>query len=59
MHGSVSGSRCDSAGRLGKMWSVPELNEEYIARMEDILETYEKPYDPKEKGVRAVQIELF
>jgi hypothetical protein len=27
------------------MWSVPELNEEYIARMEDILETYEKPYD--------------
>src|SRR5215471_12853432 len=30
------------------MWSVPELNEEYIARMEDILQTYEKPYDSKE-----------
>src|SRR5499427_9376621 len=30
------------------MWSVPELNEEYIARMEDILEVYEKPYDPNE-----------
>ena len=30
------------------MWSVPELNEEYLARMEDILETYEKPYDPKQ-----------
>ena len=30
------------------MWSVPELTEEYITRMEDILETYEKPHDPKE-----------
>ena len=27
---------------------MPELNEEYIARMEDILQIYEKPYDPKE-----------
>ena len=27
---------------------MPELNEEYIARMEDILEVYEKPYDPSE-----------
>ena len=33
------------------MWSVPELTEEYIARMEDVLETYEKPYDPKEPVV--------
>src|SRR5205823_8146441 len=33
------------------MWSVPELNEEYIARMEDVLETYEKPYNPKEPVV--------
>src|ERR1700689_1295342 len=30
------------------MWNVPELNEDYIARMEDILETYEKAYDPRE-----------
>src|SRR5215469_14092771 len=30
------------------MWSVPELNEEYIAKMEDVLETYEKPYDAQE-----------
>jgi len=30
------------------MWSVPELNEEYVSRMEDILETYERPYDPRE-----------
>src|SRR5215470_2543328 len=38
-----------SSNRGGKkMWSVPELNEEYIARMEDILEVYEKPYDPSE-----------
>ena len=33
------------------MWSVPELNEEYITRMEDILETYEKPCDPQEPVV--------
>jgi DDE superfamily endonuclease len=25
------------------MWCVGELNEEYIARMEDVLKTYEKP----------------
>jgi hypothetical protein len=29
------------------MWCVAELNDEYIAKMEDVLETYEKPYDPK------------
>jgi hypothetical protein len=27
------------------MWCVAELNHEYIAKMEDVLETYEKPYD--------------
>ena len=27
---------------------MPELHEEYIARMEDILQIYEKPYDPQE-----------
>ena len=25
------------------MWCVAELNEEYIARMEDVLKIYEKP----------------
>ena len=25
------------------MWCVAELNEEYIARMEDVLALYEKP----------------
>jgi hypothetical protein len=28
------------------MWCVADLNEEYIAKMEDVLETYERPYDP-------------
>lgn len=28
------------------MWCVAELNEAYIASMEDVLETYERPYDP-------------
>ena len=28
--------------------TVGELNEEYIAKMEDVLEAYEKPYDPLE-----------
>jgi DDE superfamily endonuclease len=26
------------------MWCVAELNEEYLAKMEDVLETYEQPY---------------
>jgi hypothetical protein len=33
------------------MWCVAELNEEYISKMEDVLETYEKPYDPAEPVV--------
>jgi len=33
------------------MWCVPELNEEYIAKMEDVLEVYERPYDPEEPVV--------
>lgn len=33
------------------MWSVPELDEEYITKMEDVLETYEQPYSPKEPVV--------
>ena len=28
------------------MWCVAQLNEAYIASMEDVLETYERPYDP-------------
>jgi hypothetical protein len=30
---------------------VAELNDQYIAKMEDVLETYEKPYDPQEPVV--------
>ena len=30
------------------MWCVAELDDEYIARMEDVLAVYEKPYDPAE-----------
>ena len=31
-----------------KMGCVPELNEEYISRMEDLLGLYERPHNPKE-----------
>src|SRR5215471_17880518 len=34
------------------MWCVAELNDEYIAKMEGVLETYEKPYHPAEPVVR-------
>ena len=27
------------------MWCVADLDEQYIAKMEDVLETYERPYD--------------
>ena len=27
------------------MWCIAELTDEYIARMEDVLETYERPYN--------------
>ena len=30
-----------------KMWCIAELNEEYIARMEDVLAIYEKPLSDK------------
>ena len=33
------------------MWCVAELNEDYIAKMEDVLETYEQPYDPQQPVV--------
>ncbi len=33
------------------MWCVPELTDEYIEKMEDVLGTYEKPYDPAEPVV--------
>jgi len=33
------------------MWCVPELNSEYIERMENVLAIYEKPLDPREPVV--------
>ncbi len=30
------------------MWCVPELDDEYVENMEDVLETYEIPYNPAE-----------
>ena len=33
------------------MWCVAELDDKYIAKMEDVLEIYEKPYDPTEPVV--------
>ena len=33
------------------MWCVPDLNEEYIAKMEDVLAIYERPYDATEPVV--------
>lgn len=28
------------------MWCVPQLDDTYLTRMEDVLEIYERPYDP-------------
>ena len=33
------------------MWCVAELTPEYIERMEDLLDLYERPYDPNEPVV--------
>ena len=33
------------------MWCVAELNEKYVRKMEDVLETYEQPYNPKQPVV--------
>jgi len=33
------------------MWVVADLDEDYIAKMEDVLETYERPYDPDQPVV--------
>jgi hypothetical protein len=34
-----------------KMWCIPKLDAEYIERMEDVLDTYEKPYNGNEPVV--------
>ena len=30
------------------MWVVADLDDGYIAKMEDVLEVYERPYDPQQ-----------
>ncbi len=30
------------------MWVVADLDDDYIAKMEDVLEVYERPYDPQQ-----------
>ena len=30
-----------------KMWCIPKVNSEYVARMEDVLDLYAEPADPK------------
>jgi hypothetical protein len=37
------------------MWCVAELDEAYIARMEDVLALYEKPYRSAEPVVCLVE----
>src|SRR6476661_3211533 len=33
------------------MWVVADLDDDYIAKMEDVLEIYERPYDPQQPVV--------
>ena len=33
------------------MWCLPEIDAAYLAKMEDVLALYEKPYDPQEPVV--------
>ncbi len=33
------------------MWCIADLDEAYITKMEDVLKTYERPYDPAEPVV--------
>jgi hypothetical protein len=32
---------------LKEQWSIPEVNPEYVFTMEDVLDLYNEPYDPK------------
>jgi hypothetical protein len=33
------------------MWCLPEIDSTYLARMEDVLELYERPHNPQEPVV--------
>src|SRR5580658_7123703 len=48
----VSCCNTTTSGRGGKkMWCVADLTDEYIEKMEDVLETYERPYNAEEPVV--------
>jgi DDE superfamily endonuclease len=36
---------------MNKQWCIPEVGAEFVWRMEDVLELYEEPYDPKKPVV--------
>lgn len=42
--------RCDEKNEikpwLEEQWCIPEANAEFVAKMEDILDVYQRPYDP-------------
>jgi hypothetical protein len=45
------------------MWCVADLSEEYIEKMEDVLEAYERPYNPAQPVVcldeKPITLHLF
>ena len=43
------------------MWCVADLDEDYIAKMEDVLKIYERPYNPDEPVVclDEKQVEVY
>lgn len=45
----AEGTRRETVAK--KTWCVPKLTEEFRQRMEDVLDQYEKPYDPREPVV--------
>jgi len=36
---------------LKKQWCIPEVGVEFVAAMEDVLDLYAEPYDPKRPKV--------
>ncbi|MBD2451230.1 hypothetical protein H6G76_29690 [Nostoc sp. FACHB-152] len=32
---------------LKEQWCIPEVNAEFVCRMEDVLDLYNEPYNPK------------
>jgi hypothetical protein len=38
---------CNASPWLKEQWCIPKVNAEYVLRMEDLLDLYNEPYDPK------------